>query len=58
MEVEALVCPLERPLERTVTLTLFRGCVSGFQIQGIRESADKGDGSYDWDLVDGYEDLQ
>jgi hypothetical protein len=43
-------------------LTLFSaiarsGCVSGFQIQGIRESADDQKGGYDWDLVDGYDTL-
>jgi hypothetical protein len=33
------------------------GCVSGHIIQSIRESADGEDGTYDWDLVDGYDEL-
>jgi len=36
-----------------------RGCVSGAQVQGMRESTSAGgeDGEYDWDLIDGYDEL-
>jgi hypothetical protein len=35
-----------------------RGCVSGAQIKGLRESLGTGGGEYDWDLLDGYDELK
>lgn len=32
------------------------GCVSGFQLQSVRDSTAKGD-SYDWDAIDGYDEM-
>ncbi|TQS33002.1 hypothetical protein Golomagni_06669 [Golovinomyces magnicellulatus] len=33
------------------------GCVSGAQMLGMREECDQGDGDYDFDMVDGYDEL-
>lgn len=34
-----------------------RGCVSGAQIQGIREYTQDGSGGYDFDKIDGYDEM-
>ena len=34
-----------------------RGCVSGKQIEGLREGLDNDDGTYDFDRLDGYDEL-
>lgn len=38
---------------------IFRGCVSGQQIENMREMLDKdGSGDYQWDMLDGWEELE
>lgn len=39
-------------------VTLSRGCVSGAQIQNMRDKISMGDGEYRWDAIDGYDDLR
>jgi serine/threonine-protein kinase ATR len=34
----------------------FRGCVSGAQLQGVRDLAER-DGKFDFDMIDGYDEL-
>ena len=36
---------------------LHRGCVSGHVIQNIRDKIGNGEGDYDWDAIDGYDEL-
>lgn len=33
------------------------GCVSGSQLQNLRDECDKGDGDWDFDVIDGYDEL-
>ena len=35
-----------------------RGCVSGAQVQNMRDAIGDGAGSYDWDRIDGYDELE
>lgn len=35
-----------------------RGCVSGDQIKNIRDTIGEGGDEYDWDMLDGYDDLE
>ena len=35
-----------------------RGCVSGAQIQGLRDIAGEGGDEYDFDRIDGYDELK
>jgi hypothetical protein len=42
---------------RTAADGLSRGCVSGAMIAGVREMCDKGDETYDFDAVDGFDEL-
>jgi serine/threonine-protein kinase ATR len=34
-----------------------RGCVSGQQLENVRELCQQPDGSFDCDLIDGYDEL-
>lgn len=34
-----------------------RGCVSGQQIENLRDAIAKGDGEYDFDAIDGYDEM-
>lgn len=34
------------------------GCVSGKKVANLQESLDDGDGTYDWDKLDGWDELQ
>lgn len=42
----------------SIWLTLDRGCVSGQQLENIQEFIRQGDGSYDFDMIDGYDELK
>lgn len=63
MEVEALVSGLAKACWRLVISAEFfslfasRGCVSGKQLENLREDIRKGD-SYDFDLIDGYDEIR
>lgn len=35
-----------------------RGCVSGAMIANVRDATGQPDGTYDWDLIDGYDELK
>lgn len=35
-----------------------RGCVSGQQLGNVRELCQQGDGSFDCDMIDGYDELK
>jgi hypothetical protein len=35
-----------------------RGCVSGAQIQNVRDAISTGDDEYRWDAIDGYDELE
>lgn len=35
-----------------------RGCVSGAQIQNVRDAISNGDDEYRWDAIDGYDELE
>jgi serine/threonine-protein kinase ATR len=35
-----------------------RGCVSGAQIGTLRELCDMGDGEYDYNIIDGYDEME
>lgn len=39
-------------------LVLVRGCVSGAQIQHMQDKIRQADGSYNWDMIDGYDELE
>lgn len=34
-----------------------RGCVSGSQLQNLKDECDKGGGNFDFDAIDGYEEI-
>lgn len=59
--MEALVRLSWEPLLAYFMLTPFnsrRGCVSGAQIENIRDKIRMGDNEYRWDAIDGYEELK
>jgi hypothetical protein len=35
-----------------------RGCVSGAQLLNLQEACDDGNGNYDFDTIDGYDELR
>lgn len=39
-------------------LRLRRGCVSGFTVTNIRDDIMEGDDEYEWDKLDGWEELE
>ena len=39
-------------------LRLRRGCVSGFTVTNIRDDIKEGDDEYEWDKIDGYDELE
>jgi hypothetical protein len=40
------------------TMANSRGCVSGAQIGTLRELCDNGDGEYDYNVIDGYDEME
>lgn len=39
-------------------IAFVRGCVSGSQLVNLQEACDQGDGKYDFDSIDGYDELR
>ena len=37
---------------------LCRGCVSGFTVTNIQSDISEGDDEYEWDKIDGWEELE
>lgn len=35
-----------------------RGCVSGFQLCNVRDAVQEEEGKFNWDLLDGYDELR
>ncbi len=60
--MEALVSRLAGPAflgEESLTDGSFRGCVSGEQVVHMREKIGKNSkGDYNWDAIDGWEELE
>jgi len=44
--------------ERSDSNGTTRGCVSGHTIVNLQEKIKGDDGEYQWDMIDGYEDLE
>lgn len=52
------VANIQPPIAASLTkLPYRRGCVSGAQLLHLREACDTGDGKYDFDAIDGYDEL-
>lgn len=58
--MEALVChvPLWIAERARLLVGTCRGCVSGAMIANVREAIAKPDGTYDFDAIDGYDELK
>ena len=57
METLVSLRPLTWKGELDMLTTAHRGCVSGFTVQNMHDNIKKGD-ELDWDMLDGYDELE